>query len=596
MLNRLKINVMSPGPSRTSRGCKIALLMALSLFLIAVNNYAAGFYASVDRTTVALGETLTLTLTFEGGTPSDDPSLPNVEGLRIEQGGGDSTTIEIVNGVQTIKSSHSFGVTPTKLGTIVIPAMIVKIEGQQYQSEPITLTVKKAVQPAADPQTTFMRLIVPKSEAFVGEVLPLEIQIYFQALGDNLEMPRFNEQGFTLGKIQQQGPSPTSVNGIRLNLLTLKTYVVPVKVGKLDLGPATMSVKVPKSIGRNFFGQAVVTEWQQVTLQSNPHPLNVLPLPNENVPASFAGAVGSYSMAVTAGPTNVAVGDPITIKIQITGQGALSTLNLPTQSSWKSFRVYPPTSDFQPADPLELTGTKNFALTVVPESTDVTELPPLYFSFFDPALKNYRILTQPALPLTVRPSAASLPPPASIAAALTQENPVTNRDIVHIKPRMGELLAPRPPVVQQGWFYALALAPVLFWAGALAHRRKQEWLANNPRILRQRQVERTVNSGLKDLEDYANAQKPVEFFATLFRLLQEQLGERLDVPASAITEAVLSEKLRPMGVPNEQINLLHELFQVCNHARYASQGTNEEMLSLVPKARQAIDDLRRLRL
>ena len=32
-----------------------------------------------------------------------------------------------------------------------------------------------------------------------------------------------------------------------------------------------------------------------------------------------------------------------------------------------------------------------------------------------------------------------------------------------------------------------------------------------------------------------------QFFATLSRLLQEQLGERLDLPASAITEAVIEE-------------------------------------------------------
>jgi len=39
------------------------------------------------------------------------------------------------------------------------------------------------------------------------------------------------------------------------------------------------------------------------------------------------------------------------------------------------------------------------------------------------------------------------------------------------------------------------------------------------------------------------------FFATLFRLLQEQLGERLELPASSITEAVIEEHLRPRGVP-----------------------------------------------
>ena len=42
-----------------------------------------------------------------------------------------------------------------------------------------------------------------------------------------------------------------------------------------------------------------------------------------------------------------------------------------------------------------------------------------------------------------------------------------------------------------------------------------------------------------------------EFFAVLFRLLQEQLGERLDLPASAITEAVIEERLSPLGISSD---------------------------------------------
>ena len=44
-------------------------------------------------------------------------------------------------------------------------------------------------------------------------------------------------------------------------------------------------------------------------------------------------------------------------------------------------------------------------------------------------------------------------------------------------------------------------------------------------------------------------------------LLQEQLGERLDLPASAITEAVIEEHLRPRNVPETPLAQLHELFQ-----------------------------------
>src|SRR5204862_132449 len=84
---------------------------------------------------------------------------------------------------------------------------------------------------------------------------------------------------------------------------------------------------------------------------------------------------------------------------------------------------------------------------------------------------------------------------------------------------------------------------------------------------RQRQVARTVREGLAGLRRLAGANRSEEFFAAIFRLLQEQLGERLDLPASAITEAIVDERLRPRGAPAETLVALQELFQACNQAR-----------------------------
>ena len=106
-----------------------------------------------------------------------------------------------------------------------------------------------------------------------------------------------------------------------------------------------------------MFGRLV--DWQNVTLQSDPHPLQVLPLPKENVPPGFTGAVGNYTVTITASPTgDIAAGDPITVKVQITGRGSLESVTLPSQTGWEQFKIYPPTSDFQPAgsDPLGMSG------------------------------------------------------------------------------------------------------------------------------------------------------------------------------------------------------------------------------------------------
>jgi hypothetical protein len=116
-------------------------------------------------------------------------------------------------------------------------------------------------------------------------------------------------------------------------------------------------------------------------------------------------------------------------------------------------------------------------------------------------------------------------------------------------------------------------------------------LARNPRLRRQRQVARIIRQGVTDLHRFAAENNSDEFFATLFRLLQEQLGERLDVPASAITESVLEEQLEPRGAPETTVADLRELFQACNLARYAPIKSSQELAAFIPRTESVLRDL-----
>src|SRR3984957_2917869 len=429
--------------SRTSRGALLfALIFAVSLCLgLPQSLRAANFTATLDRDNISLGESATLSMTFEDGQPSRIPTIPSVANLRIGEATGDSTQTVIANGKVTYSRVLSFPVTPAQVGKYVIPALSAEISGQTFTTQPLTLTVGKVA--TANSQTTFLKLVLPKNEAYLGEIIPLEIQLYFQ-FAQGGEPPHFQEAGFTLGKMMQTTQSSTALNGQRYNVVPFKTFVIPVRAGKIELGPATMPLRVPApNAHRNIFGE--IDSWQSVNAESQPETLNVLPLPKENVPSTFNGTVGTFTVTVSASPTNVAVGDPITVKVQITGTGALDSVTLPSQDGWQQFKLYPPTSEFQPNDQLGMSGTKTFSLTAVPQNLEIKELPPFAFSFFDPSQKTYRTITQPAVPLIVRPSAASLPPPV-ISATSPAESQSTNSDIAPIKVRLGDVHPVRPPL------------------------------------------------------------------------------------------------------------------------------------------------------
>jgi len=381
----------------------------------------------------------------------------------------------------------------------------------------------------------------------------------------------------------------------------LVTSLSPVKTGTVTIGSLEVNLTLQLPTGNRRrdvfdpFGMFQQFEERRATLTAPTETLAALPLPKENIPPNFTGAVGSFALAVSAGPTNVATGDPITVKIQISGHGAFDSLALPEQIAWHDFKAYPPTTKLDTTDALGLQGTKTFEQVVVPQSADLKALPPVSFSFFDPDQKSYRTLTQPAIPLVVRPGGSAPAPTVVAANRSAPDNPPSAQDIVHIKPRLGAVARIGVPLVQQPWFLALQAIPVLAWLSALAWRARTEKLANNPRLRRQRQVAQTIRTGLIQLRQFASGNQSDAFFATLVRLLQEQLGERLDLPASAITEAVIDERLRPRAVPETTLAPLHELFQTCNLARFAPIKSSQELAAMIPKLESVLRALKELK-
>jgi hypothetical protein len=321
--------------------------------------------------------------------------------------------------------------------------------------------------------------------------------------------------------------------------------------------------------------------------------VEVLPLPDENKPANFTGAIGNFTMSATAGPTMVTVGDPITVRVQIAGSGALDTVTLPTQDAWRDFKTYPPTTKLETSDQFGFQGTKTFEQIISPQNSDMHELPALSFSFFNPDDSRYHTLTQPAVPLTVR-AAGSTPVPAMASKNTPAENQAP-QDVLPLKQAPGVLVRNHVPLVAQPVFLAVQSLPVLAFLGAFVWRKRTDSLANNPRLRRQRAVAQLIASGMDDLKKYAAANQPDEFFATLFRLLQEQLGERLDCPASAITENVVEDHALLRGAPAGTRETLRELFQLCNQARYAPVRGTSELNSVAAQFEKAVKELREVK-
>jgi len=582
----------------------LAALLSVALFTSAA--LAASFTASLDRDTIALGEQATLSLKFDGVQPQDAPGIPGIAGLQFQYV-GPSSAFSFINGQTSSSITYNYLVTAQHDGEFTIPALRADIGGQQLASTPLKLIVSKVAAPSAaavnsGSEVAFLKFIFPKNKLYVGEPEVGRLELYLrddvQNLG-NFQLTASPTDGFSAGKtVELQNQRRRVQMGNRIyTVIPLAMPLTAIRTGPLVLGPFTAGAVVvlpsENQGGNPLFQMFNQGEQKQVTLATDPVNVESLPLPEANRPANFTGAVGSFTMNATAGPTTVTVGDPITVRVQISGRGALDTVTLPVQDAWQNFKTYPPTTKLETGDPFGFQGTKTFEQIISPQNPDVHELPALTFSFFNPDDGQYHTLTQPAVPLVVKAAGATPMPALAANKNSAEEKPA--QDILPIKEYLGTLTQNKNPLVAQPAFLAAQAVPVLAFLAAFIWRRRTDNLANNPRLRRQRAVAALVASGLDDLKRYSQANKPDEFFATLFRLLQEQLGERLDCPASAITENVIDEHPVLRNAPQATLDGLRELFQLCNQARYAPVRGTSELNSVAQKFEETVGELQEVK-
>jgi hypothetical protein len=590
---------------RILQGIRLLLLFAITTASsVSPASNAGTFTATLLPETVAVGDNATLQLVFTGSGQIQLTPLPNLPGLLVSEP-EQSRSVNIVNGQKTETFSVTYYLRPTQTNVFHIPSLTARIGNEELRSQPLQLTAVNTTQGEPSQALAVLRLVVPRNQVYLGETIVVELQLLLRGNASNpaeFKMPDFSGPGWLAGQPMQAQRRQAQYGGQVVSVWPIQIPLTPLKTGKLLLGPVESSVVVqlPSQRRRNDpfsgigFGLFQQTEPHRVPLSLPAHQLEVLPLPAEGVPANFSGAIGQFDMSVSAGPTNVTVGDPITVRVQISGQGNMSSITLPNPLVQGDFKTYEPESKLDTTDDYGLAGVKTVEQIVIPENTEIHELPPIEFSFFNPKTQAYRTLIHPPTPLEVMP-AGSRPTPVVALGNEAQQAETPRQDIVHIKQRPG---SPQPTGTEQnlvGRLLAWNAVPVAAWLGMMMWRKRRDALDQDPRLRRQQQVRRAVEQGLIDLRTHAETGSSDAFFAVVFRLLQEQLGLVLDQPASGITESVVEEKLDSLSASGSLVTTLHELFQACNQARYAPTRDKQELAAWLPKLEAALRELQEVR-
>ena len=158
--------------------------------------------------------------------------------------------------------------------------------------------------------------------------------------------------------------------------------ISPTTTGTVNFGPCILKAQIgcpePRHDGfpdnaffDDMFGRTAVRE-VPITIEAvADHGFAVA---EEGRPADFSGAVGQWNLEVTAKPTEVAVGDPITFTIKVSGNGNIDTVPSLKLGGLDEFKTYEPTEKTT-KDDLSTTGERVIQQVLIARSTEIKQLP-----------------------------------------------------------------------------------------------------------------------------------------------------------------------------------------------------------------------------
>ncbi len=581
--------------------------MGLVLFVFSASLYPANitFEATVDRNRVVLGGSVQLGLTFHNTKDVSAPRLGEIKGFESRYL-GPSTMVSIVNGQVSSSITHNYQLIPLKEGKFILGPFSVVVGGKTYTSNSIRIevvvsAVKQGKKQVVSPEVSrglkekiFLRMKPGKKKLYLNEITPLTIKLYINNLRvKDIQYPQFAHAGFSVEKYGKPTQKQENLNGVSYQVIEFTTRFSGVKPGKFILGPVHLKCNLivkrqEPSSSDNFFNQDPFQnffggyETYPLDLKSAEIPVEVSPLPEANKPKNFSGAIGSFKFNLSASPRKVKVGDPITLKMTVSGKGNFDTVSAPkiNAPNFKTYKAQVKTKN----------RIKLFAQVLIPKTDKINKIPKIIFNFFDPNKKSYRIIARGPLPIQVLPPAKEqeisiVEYPHGPAKLLKQET--LGKGIIAIKESPGKLSQKTSYLYQNRIFWLFQLLPLIFLISFLMRYQRRERIRTDAKYAGLLQAPKKAKSGIKKAEQFLTEKKTREFYDAIFKTLQEYLGNKFHIPVGGITANTIEELPQLMNIEGEILVDLKEIFRDCDLVRYApsefGEGKMEETFKKMKK-------------
>ena len=587
------------------------------------------FSAGVDKNVVSIGERFTYTVTLEGQGMGADIIPPDFEGFSIVMGPSSSTSIQMINGRVSQSQTVSWVLRAMKPGSAIIGAAKVKIKKAYYATEPITVEVEPggappppvtANRPPArtrpsqgdtdEASEVFLVARADKDTVYKLDMVTVSYRLFLRVNVSNYNFVKLPEAtGFWQEEISMPSRpvlQDVEVRGQQFKMAELrKVALFPTRAGTLELEPLVMDVAIERPAQRRrtgdpfnwffddpFYRSLTTTK----TVQSEPLRLTVLDLPRAGQPANFHGDVGDYRLSVDYDKSELAQNEALTMKVTISGQGYLKSVDAPALALPPVFERFTPTAD----EAITMTGgrmqgRKSFTYVIIPRRAGQFTLEPVSFNFFNPRTGSYETVRSGGTTLNVTPVEGG--ESALIAGAGPSEVTLLGSDIRFIHGLSGSLERAGQPVYRAVWFYSLLLTPPLLYLLGLGLQGVLERRMADRAGVRRRRAMEAIRRALADAGK--SALQGGDSTATLNNLgggLAELVGAVIDTPAAGLTGDQITIGLQNSGAAPEFVDEVKALLGLADAVKFGGikpdAGQAEALLGRFRKATETLGGMR----
>ncbi len=593
---------------------KIVLATAVALFAIfSVRGAEKVSFVAEAPMFVSAGEMFPVRFVLNAKPDKGSFVAPSFDDFDNVQGPSTSTSssVQWINGERTSSVTYtmSYVMVPKGVGTFTVGSASIEVDGKRYTSQPTKIEVREdnpathhnesaesRANRSVGKEDLLLRLELSSKSVYKGEPIRAILKLYSRANiagSDSSKMPAFN--GFWSQQVDiEQGPFRETLNGKVYEAYNIAEYLLyPQQGGTITIEPAELTVVAQVVVQSNrgfdpFFGGGHEVYNVRRALKTPEVKVQVKEFP-AGAPASFAGAVGRYTMSHSLSSAEVTANSAVTLQLTISGTGNLNFISAPTLSLPSSFELYDVKSEEKIDNkPSGSVGYRRFDYPFIVRAEGDYEIAPIEFTYFDLEKRSYVTLTTPPLNMVVLPDKNAATQP-QVVGVKREDVRLLGQDIHFIKLGTPALRSVVAPLVLSPIYWLVIVAMLV--AAVVAYIVIRNYIRENRNVVlvKGKRANKMAIKRFRIAEKYMREQDRRAFYEEMLRGLWGYLGDKFNIPVADLTREVVRAELSKRGALAEAENIVAVIAR-CEEAQY-SPATTVEMKNIYEEGVDAISKI-----